>query len=713
MHLFIPAIWMASGFSLFAGAHFIITGEWQRREPGLLAFGLLCLLIALCMALTAAFYATPSVEAAMLLARVKIAVLCFAYPTAVWFLTEFTQLRNPKYWRNAAWLTFGMLVIVDFLPVGSLWYSGMAPGKPLALPWGETLSEFSGNPGPFAYLYHVAVSAFFLWVLWRCVMMWRRNLLHKAWPLTVYLVVQMAAILHDQIIAPVNLHGVAFADFALVALVLIMSFALSRDMQVRARALDRNVNALQAETLQRQRIEERLQHMAYHDYLTDLPNRRLLHKILRGALAQHRISGKYGAIVFLDLDHFKTINDSLGHYTGDQLLKQIAARLRTALPQSRCVCRLGGDEFAVVLANLEKNRELARTRALHAARTLAASLAQPFKIGHHELIVGASTGVSVFPDSNADESSILRQADMALYSAKAAGRNTSAVFASQMQAEASRRMVVEKGLRVALERSELKLYYQPQVDVAGRIIGAEALLRWFHPDLGFIEPRHFVPVAEETGLIHAIGDHVLHSVCAQIRTWDEDRVAAPARLSLNISPWQLAARGFVTKVQSAVQAAGIEASRLTLEITEHALLQDMDEVVRAIQELSAVGVRFSIDDFGSGYSALASLKKLPLQELKIDRLFISEMSLDRKDNFIETIIAMARHMNLLVIAEGVENEAQRTALMSLGCQGFQGYLISTPLSVREFERWLLETHPLLPTPANAQPNNVKPETRSH
>ena len=711
MHLFIPAIWMASGFSLFAGAHFIITGEWRRREPGFLAFGLLCLLIAVCMFLTAAFYATRSTEAATVLAHFKIAVLCLAYPTAVWFLAEFTQLRNPRYWMIGAYATFGILLIADIIPFGGLWYSVIAPDKLLTLPWGETLAAYSGTPGPFAYLYHVAVSAFFLWVLWRCVFLWRRDLIAKAWPLTAYLVIQAAAILHDQIIAPMNLHGLAFADFGLLALVLVMSFALRRSIQARARALDHNMNALQSETLQRQRVEERLQHMAYHDFLTDLPNRRLLHKILRGALAQHRVSGKFGAIVFLDLDHFKTINDSLGHHVGDDLLRLIATRLRTALPESRCVCRLGGDEFAVVLGNLEKSRELAQTRAQHAARTLTASLARPFRVGHHELIVGASTGVTVFPDSNADESGILRQADMALYSAKAAGRNTSAIFVTEMQTEASRRMVVEKGLRVALERRELQLYYQPQVDIEGRVIGAEALLRWFHPDLGFIEPRHFVPVAEETGLIHAIGEHVLQSVCAQIRTWDEDRMPAPQRLSLNVSPWQLATRGFASKVQIAAQVAGIEPGRLTLEITEHALLQDMDEVVRAIQELSALGVHFSIDDFGSGYSALATLKKLPLHELKIDRLFISEMNLEQRDNFIETIIAMARHMNLLVIAEGVETEAQRNALIAMGCRGFQGYLISAPLPAREFERWLLYTRPRVP--AEAPQKHVKVETRGH
>lgn len=702
MYLFIPAIWMAAGFSLFAGVHFIITGAWRRREPGFLAFGLLCLLVATYLVLTAALYEAQSITAAGQIARSKIAIMCLAFPVSVWFLAEFTNLRNPKVWLFASCLLFGDLFILNLLSPNSLLYSQISRTAPMILPWGESLEEFSAQPTALAYIYYGASYLIFLWAMWRCWIMWRSGQKNKAWPITIYLFIQTIATLHDQIVVLMRIRGLPFSDFSFAMMILIMSFALRREMQDRQIALDKNLNALQAETEMRQRGEDRLHHMAYYDYLTDLPNRRLLNKIVHGALQLHRRSGYYGAIVFLDLDHFKTINDSLGHQIGDELLKLIATRLRNALPESRCVSRLGGDEFAVVLGNLEKDQELARTKAIQAARALATSLSHPFQIGHHELIVGASTGVTVFPDSNADESNIIRQADMALYSAKAAGRNTSAMFASQMQADATRRLAIEKGLRIALERRELKLYYQPQTDMEGQIIGAEALLRWFHPEIGFIEPSHFVPIAEETGLIHAIGEYVLRAVCAQIRTWDKERLPIPERISLNVSPWQLATRGFAAKVKSAIQSTGIEAKRLTLEITENALLQDLEEVILTIQELNALGVHFSIDDFGTGYSALSSLKKLPLHELKIDRLFVSEMSLDRKDSFIETIMAMAQHGGLSVIAEGVENDAQRMALAKLGCRGIQGYFISPPLSVREFERWLLQVRPLLPLPTTAK-----------
>ncbi|HVC37910.1 MAG TPA: bifunctional diguanylate cyclase/phosphodiesterase, partial [Gammaproteobacteria bacterium] len=401
-------------------------------------------------------------------------------------------------------------------------------------------------------------------------------------------------------------------------------------------------------------------------------------------------------------DHFKTINDSLGHQVGDKLLQQIAERLRSALPESRCVSRLGGDEFAVVIGNLGSDRRQAEASAMQAAEVLRDSLIQPFIISHHELIVGTSIGVTLFPNESADVTGLFRQADLALYSAKAAGRNTAAVFAAQMQEDAGLRLVVEKGLRTALDKRELKIYFQPQLNMNGDLIGAEALLRWLHPEHGLMEPRHFISVAEETGLIHAIGDYVLSNVCTYIRKWNQAKLPSPPRLSINVSPWQLATAGFARKVKRAIELAGVNPSRLTLEITENAVLQDIEEVAHTIRELSALGVRFSIDDFGSGYSALASLKKLPLHELKIDRIFISEMRIAPPDQFISTIIAMAHNMGLYVIAEGVETEAQRFALATLGCHGYQGYLISKPLPVREFERWLKTPRPPLELDPPAQ-----------
>ena len=702
MHIFIPAIWIAAGISLFAGVVFTFAGLGRQREPAFLPFGLSCLLLSIYLILTPEIYLLKSASTAGRIELYRIMLLCIIYPISVWFFGEFTRLQKLNLWLIAAVILFGGLLMLSMFSGGALLYTDFTLGTPLVLPWGETLTNLDLKSGPLAGLFYVASYGFFLWALWRCVAMWRAGLRHKAIPLAAYLVIQLAAVARDQILAQSHIPIVSLGQFVFLALILVMSAALFREMQQRSKELAQSLSDLQAETERRRHVENRLHHMAYHDYLTDLPNRRLLREILNGALQHHHTTGQLGAIVFLDLDHFKTINDSLGHQVGDLLLQQIAERLRRALPESRCVSRLGGDEFAVVMGNLGSDRRQAEVSALQAAEALRDSLTQPFLISHHELIVGASIGVTLFPNEAADVTGLFRQADLALYSAKAAGRNTAALYAAQMQEDATLRLVVEKGLRAALDKHELQLYFQPQLSMNGDLIGAEALLRWHHPEQGLIEPRHFIDVAEETGLIHAIGDYVLTSVCSNIRKWSQAKLPSPPRLAINVSPWQLATAGFAVKVQRAIEQAGVDPSRLTLEITENAVLQDMEEVAHTIRQLSAIGVRFSIDDFGSGYSALASLKKLPLHELKIDRIFISEMRLAPPDQFISTIIAMAHHMGLYVIAEGVETEAQRLALAALGCHGFQGYLISRPLPLREFERWLKTPRPVLEPAAQAQ-----------
>ncbi|HVA54302.1 MAG TPA: EAL domain-containing protein [Gammaproteobacteria bacterium] len=696
MHLFIPAIWVTAGISLYVGAFYTSAALYLEKQPGFLQFGLLALLISFNLALTPDFYSMHPAEVLGTISRYKVILLCLIYPTAVWFIGTYTcmNMRKLMPWLIASVLIYGVFIIANIYSKGALFYTNFILDKPFVFPWGETVSNISATPGKWLWLFLGASYVIFIWALWRCQVMWHAGLRYKAIPLASYLLIQLAAVVRDRYFGISGTPFIPVGQFVFLALVLIMSFALLREMRQRMFELEQSLNALQTETERRRHVENRLHHMAYHDYLTDLPNRRLLREILNGALKHHHSTGQLGAIVFLDLDHFKTINDSLGHQVGDKLLQQIAERLRNALPESRCVSRLGGDEFAVVIGNLGNDRSEAEATAMRAAEVLRDSLIQPFIINHHELVVGTSIGVTLFPNEKVDVTGLFRQADLALYSAKAAGRNTAAVFAAQMQEDAGLRLVVEKGLRTALDKRELRIYFQPQLNMNGDLIGAEALLRWKHPEYGLMEPRHFISVAEETGLIHAIGDHVLSNVCTYIRKWNQAKLPTPPRLAINVSPWQLATAGFTRKVKRAIELADINPSRLTLEITENAVLQDIEEVANTIRELSSIGVRFSIDDFGSGYSALASLKKLPLHELKIDRIFISEMRIDPPDQFISTIISMAHNMGLYVIAEGVETEAQRLALANLGCHGYQGYLISKPMPVRDFERWLKARWPL-------------------
>ncbi len=696
MHFFIIGMGIIVGICLWTGLFYVIGGI-RLKEPAFLPFGVLAILVGLELAVTTGMYSVDSLGISHAIYNFNYGLACFIYPVAVWFIGEYTQTQKLKPWLIGSAFLFGSFLIAYLVSYGNLLYINFFMDKLIILSWGETLYNLDAKPGPLLLYYQLSIYAVFIWALWRCSSMWRAGLRHKAIPLTAYLLIQLTAVLYDGYNAAANVPSVYLSQFMFLALVLIMSGALANEMRRRTTELEESLSALQTETERRRHVESRLHHMAYHDYLTDLPNRRLLREILNGALKHHHSTGQLGAIVFLDLDHFKTINDSLGHQIGDKLLQQIAERLRNALPESRCVSRLGGDEFAVVMGNLGSDRSAAEVTALRAAEVLRDSLIQPFMINHHELVVGTSIGVTLFPNEKADVTGLFRQADLALYSAKAAGRNTAAVFAAQMQEDAGLRLVVEKGLRTALDKRELRIYFQPQLNMNGDLIGAEALLRWNHPKYGLMEPRHFISVAEETGLIHVIGDYVLSNVCTYIRKWNQAKLPTPPRLAINVSPWQLATAGFARKVRRAIELAEINPSRLTLEITENAVLQDIEEVGHTIRELSALGVRFSIDDFGSGYSALASLKKLPLHELKIDRIFISEMRIDPPDQFISTIIAMAHNMGLYVIAEGVETEAQRHALASLGCHGYQGYLISKPMPVRDFERWLKTRRP--PQPA--------------
>ncbi|HKV96189.1 MAG TPA: EAL domain-containing protein [Gammaproteobacteria bacterium] len=707
MPLFLPIVWIIAGFTLAAGV-WCISGNIRAQHTAFLSFGVLAILIAADLALTAEYYSLDSLTLMKMVYDLRNILICIIFPVAVWFIGTYTRVRKLSSWVATCGVIYAGFLIA-YLWSGGDWFITDWVMEPSFVFFGEKLSWANNAAGPLFVYFSSTHDAVFVWALWRCAAMWYAGLNYKALPLTTYFLLQAAAVVSDQLMSTKHEPYIQLGQFAFLGLVVIMGVSLILETRRREEAFYKTVGALQAETAKRKRYEARLNYLATHDPLTDLPNRRQLRTILDTTLQQYQTSGDLGAIVFLDLDHFKTINDSLGHQVGDKLLRLIAERLRNALPETRCVSRLGGDEFAVVIGNLGRDRTQAEAAAMRAADTLRDKLGEPFAVNGQQFSVGGSVGVSVFPeaqssDEQADVGALFRQADMALYRAKATGRNRAALFATQMQQDARLRLVIEEGLRTVLDRGELELYFQPQMDFQGQLIGAEALLRWNHPRYGLIEPQQFIPVAEETGLIHDIGEFVLTSACRYLREWNGGTLATPPRLAINVSPWQLATPGFARKVKRSLARSGIDPACLTLEITESAVLQDIAEVTRTILELSALGVRFSIDDFGSGYAALASLKKLPLHELKIDRMFVSEMRLDLPDQFIRTIITMAENMGLYVIAEGVETEAQRSALVLLGCPGFQGYLISKPMNARTFMDWLSKM------PANG-PSQPIPELR--
>ncbi|MGM0554422.1 MAG: EAL domain-containing protein [Pseudomonadota bacterium] len=446
-----------------------------------------------------------------------------------------------------------------------------------------------------------------------------------------------------------------------------------------------------AAELERLEREENIRQLAFQDSLTGLANRAQLHDALARDLDIAHADSQHGGLILIDLDHFKTINDALGHAVGDTVLAAVADRLHAHAPEHSLTARLGGDEFAVLIHPQACQREgLEDAVAAHAGRLLEA-LNHPVAIDERTFGVGASLGCVLFPDAGQTAADALRHADIALYQAKGAGRGGVQFYRDALQDAAHARLQIEDGLRQAVARDELHLHYQPQFDRDGRIIGAEALLRWQHPELGDVAPGLFIPVAEETGLIHGIGNWVLDHALATLRHWHHTGKPVLPRLAINISPWQLARPDFVEQVRGRVRAHGVPPGQIVLEVTESGLLRDLGDAVAKLGTLRTFGMRVALDDFGTGYSSLAYLRDLPVDELKIDKSFVDELLQGGDRTLIENIVDIGRNMHLDVIAEGVAHEEQLHQLLELGCTRFQGFLFSWPLPADQMHHKMRES----------------------
>ncbi|KRP42048.1 PAS domain S-box-containing protein/diguanylate cyclase (GGDEF) domain-containing protein [Pseudomonas libanensis] len=438
--------------------------------------------------------------------------------------------------------------------------------------------------------------------------------------------------------------------------------------------------------------QAQIRHLAYHDPLTNLPNRALLMDRLSQQIALLKRHNLRGALLFLDLDHFKHINDSLGHPVGDTVLKIVTARLEASVRMEDTVARLGGDEFVVLLSGLEGSRQAVSSQVQALADTLRELLSEPMFLDGHRLQVTPSIGVALIPDHGSTPADLLKRADIALYRAKDSGRNTTQMFHNSMQKTASERLRMETDLRLALSRGEFSVHYQPQVDARGnRIVGAEALVRWQHPQLGAQSPTEFIKVLEDSGLILEVGTWILDEACGAFAQLIADGLVDPLNFSLcvNISPRQFRQNDFVERVERSLEQHQLPFSLLKLEITEGIVIQNLDDTVAKMRRLKKLGVSFAMDDFGTGYSSLTYLKRLPVDALKIDQSFVRDATHDPNDaEIIRAIVAMARSLNLEVIAEGVETPEQLAFLQQLGCHLFQGYLHSRPLPIEGFRRLL-------------------------
>lgn len=430
--------------------------------------------------------------------------------------------------------------------------------------------------------------------------------------------------------------------------------------------------------------EQKVHLMAYYDALTGLPNRTLLFDRLSQAIAAADRRNSKVALLFVDLDRFKTINDSLGHSIGDLLLQQVANRLRGSTRAQDTVGRLGGDEFLIVLTDVMDVPDVAI-----AAERFMDAMTERFLIQEHSLAIGCSMGVSIFPDHGTDSETLVKHADSAMYSAKDNGRNNFTFFSAEMNDQVSERLKLENALRSALDDGELFLVYQPQVDIATeKVTGLEALLRWRHPELGLIPPDRFIRIAETSGLILSIGAWVLKTACWQARKW-QDAGVEPVPIAVNVSAVQFRHESFCERVRSVLLETGLAPQYLELELTESVLLANADLTLSVLQELKRMGVILAIDDFGTGYSSLSYLRRFPVSKLKIDRSFIRDLGINEEDAAITTaIISMAKSLNLRVVAEGVENEDQLSFLRARHCSGIQGYYFSKPLNVEDVPRKL-------------------------
>lgn len=448
------------------------------------------------------------------------------------------------------------------------------------------------------------------------------------------------------------------------------------------------VGAIQDIT-ERKQAEEKIKLLAFFDPLTGLPNRTLLADRLRQALAASARSGQHGAMLFIDLDDFKTLNDTHGHEIGDRLLKQVASRLRQCVREEDTAARIGGDEFVAVLTGLgTDDRTAAKTTELVAAKLLSA-LRRPYRIGALRQHSSASIGATLFMGQTTSVDELMKQADLAMYRSKAAGRNVVRFFDPAMEAAVRTRAQMEEQLRLAVQRQEFVLHFQAQVTDDGSVTGAEVLVRWLHPERGLVPPGEFITLAEETDLILPLGRWVLDAACAQLAEWAATPDLARLTLAVNVSSRQFGQADFVGDVLDALDRSGARPAQLKLELTESLLVRDVDDVIEKMGALKARGVAFSLDDFGTGYSSLSYLKRLPLDQLKIDRSFVRDVQDDANNAAIaQTIVALAQSLGLSVIAEGVETTAQRDALQRMGCKAYQGFLFSRPVALAPFLAWM-------------------------
>ena len=685
---FTAALLAIAAVAYGAAVQFLVIGVRQRHDFTHLAFAILAGCIATLALGNALMNVATTLAPAIRGLRIVTGAAILSLPALMVFVGCYTGRPANRSVLGVVCLAALIMFALNLVQPYTVFDATLQGGAPVLLPWGESLFTLDGTRSIGGNVFRGASYAIFAWALYRAARQYREGQRLRGAMLGLCLLIQTGALLWGAIV--VSTLGKPYPPldaFAFLSFVLLMGTSLASQLHAHTLQLERTARELRAEAEIRRETELDLRHAAYHDALTGLPNRLRALYTLADLIAEAAQSSQHGAVLMIDLDNFKTINDSLGHHVGDRVLESVADSLLAVAPNASTVARLGGDEFVVLLSASNINAEDAAGRAMEVAEGMLQRLAAPLAIDNRILGVGASIGVAVFPDHGQGAADVVRCADIALYRAKSAGRNAARLFLPHMQRDADARLELERGLRTALEQQDFSLHFQPQVDMQGTLVGAEALLRWNHARLGQVSPATFIPIAEETGLIHAIGTWVIERTCQHIRDWRALGVDFGGRISVNISPWQIAHPHFVSSIAAQVADAGIEPSALTLELTESALLADFDAALHTLQQLSRIGFRLALDDFGTGYSSLAYLQQLPLDELKIDRSFISTLQPTITDPLASFVIDVGRRLGMTTIAEGVETEEQQEVLRELGCNLMQGYFICKPLAPADFQHW--------------------------
>ena len=674
--LVIPAHFMGAGVLVVAAAMAAVLGLHRGRTPAYLAYSACCLLSAAVTVAIAGYYLSNTQSTAVEMMRWCWTVAAVQVLAFFLFVALYTEAPRP--YASTAVLAAAMIGIVvanHVLPLG-IRFAHIDSVSYLTMPWGESLSMLDGPMTPWLAAMRVVLVATLIWAIWRLAKTRRSS--REAVFLASYFAVVLVAVVHGALIDLQLMRAIHTTGLVLVGLALLMGLNLVMRLRDDNLALAAQAAQLRAENERRRTAEESLRERAYRDPTTGLANRLFVQDKLR-ELLEEAPAGTHGALLILDLDHFKVVNDALTQEVGDLVLREVGRRVVGAAGERAVAARLDGDSFVVLSAEPVPSAEEASGVIEAAASRLSLDLVRPIVHEERNIILSASMGSVTFTAGEASSSEVLGRAEMALTRAKQRGPNNVQPFLASFQEEAAERFRIVEGLRHAIESGEMDLHYQPQVDREGSVVGAEALMRWNSRAMGPISPGRFIPMAEETGLIHVLGAWSLRRGCERLAAWKREGVPFAGHLSVNVSPWQLARGDFVDDLKLALEESGADPARLVLEITESAVLFDLHDTVAKLREIRALGPRIALDDFGTGYSSLALIRDLPLDMIKIDQAFVRQLAHGINPRLIRVIVAIGDELGLEVIAEGVETASDREALLALGCGQLQGYHIAHPL----------------------------------